>query len=72
MAANEAIDPQRAEAQALGEGATPMCEAERQLKMVAFELDMQQTAGIWNPGKIRAMLTADHTHCDHDRQDQAA
>lgn len=49
-----------------------MCEAERQLKMVAFELDMQQTAGIWNPGKIRAMLTADHPHCDHDRQDRAA
>jgi hypothetical protein len=46
-----------------------MCEAERQLKKVAFELDMQQTAGIYNPGKIRAMLTA---QCDHNEQDKAA
>lgn len=41
-----------------------MCEAERQLKKVAYELDMQQTAGIWNPGKIRAMLT---TPCECEK-----
>jgi hypothetical protein len=49
-----------------------VCEAEELIRRTVFQLDMQKTDGVWNPGKIRAMLTADHTHCDHTRQDQAA
>jgi 6-phosphogluconate dehydrogenase (decarboxylating) len=40
-----------------------MCEAEELIRKTMFELDMQRTAGIWNPGKIRTLLAADHENC---------
>lgn len=41
-----------------------MCEAEEILQKTKFELDMQQTQGIWNPGKIRRMLSCEHEGCE--------
>ena len=42
-----------------------MCEAERQLKMALYELDIQKGNGIWNPGAIRKILATEHEGCDH-------
>jgi hypothetical protein len=41
-----------------------MCEAEEILQRTLFELGMQETAGVWNPGKIRGMLAREHEDCD--------
>jgi len=41
-----------------------MCEAEEILARTMFELDMQKTTGVWNPGKIRSMLAKDHEGCE--------
>lgn len=44
-----------------------MCEAEEILRKAMFELDMQKTAGIWNPGKLRGMLAREHEDCGQNR-----
>ena len=43
-----------------------MCEAEELIRRTVFELDMQKTAGIWNPSKVRGLL-ASLEDCSHNR-----
>ena len=40
-----------------------MCEAEELIRKAVFELDMQKTDGVWNPGKLRTLLSRDHENC---------
>jgi hypothetical protein len=40
-----------------------MCEAEELIRRTVFELDMQKTDGVWNPGKIRNLLSREHEAC---------
>ena len=40
-----------------------MCEAERQLKIAAHEIDIQRGNGEWNLARIQQILTAEHEHC---------